>query len=211
MIKTRITAPYLLRVITLKAYLNKLEDEKVRIRQKKELMISKFPDPITPHRSLEESLEHMDSLAYKKNEFFVKATKYRDQEVLISMKQVRIRLIRRSIVLLLVLLSCAFAQHLFPELGNSIKLSYFEIMAQLYPVLLIACYLNTTTVKDTEYNKFRYFVDAKFTGFILTAIGLVTCLYVIASGQTNTYSLLLSIVTMLFMLRVLLVEIMERR
>lgn len=193
-------------MLTMQSYLNKMDQKLITIRRHKEAQIDLLPPAPPDADTIEKRLKHMDNLQRGGNVHMIKASNFRDREKILLTKIAKFRLYRRAATLILVILFSLVVQSLFPQFGNQITRSYYETVAQLFPVLLIACYLNDAAPKSTENYKLKVFIETKFTGFFITLIGMVVSLAVIATDKSTTASLILTIAALGFMLRVLMEE-----
>ena len=164
-------------------------------------------DPVTHIKNVEVRTE--ESTAY-----FKKAAEYRKEETAILTKISWLKIWQFVLSLIVLIIISIFAQLFFPKMGRNISNEYYVTLAQVFPVLLIACYIEKPIIKnkyDFE-NKMRSFwrFTNQFNGISIVLFGEMLCLFAIATKQSHTWLLLVSTSSFVYIFKILIDNIRIR-
>lgn len=192
-----------LNLVTLEILYKSLQVRKLELARKREKLIDKMTSKT---RAASETIEIFEDLASKGGKLYLEASKLRRLEQVLAIKQNLIKLVRRTALWVILLGVLMLVQIYAPGLGGSVRIDYYAVLSQVYPVLLIALYVGgpkstTQTRALTRINhislRFLMNIVEKFHGVFGVIIGLIVSLTAVASNYTSTFLFLVTIFSLL--------------
>lgn len=161
---------------------------------------------------------------YIEKQNFEKAALSRLKERQLLTKIGWLKICRALLVFTILSLISIIANIFFPELGKNISIDFYSNLAQIFPILLIACYIERPIAKNMNSEMIRrakFYIPRnriyeflrfteQFDGVLTVIIGEILCLYAIATNQSSTFLLLMSSFSFLYIFKILIDNIMLR-
>lgn len=155
-----------------------------------------------PSDDLAVNFGYIDKEREQKNPDLLKAAEYRAKEIKLLINKYWARIWLQIYWIFLIILGGAILNWILPTIGLEVKEGYYAALSQIYPVLLIALYLTPSGDKgkslDGRNRQMVYLnkLGSKITGVMVILLGLAVSLTVLATGNSSTFSLFITVVTL---------------
>lgn len=146
----------------------------------------------------------------KNSKEFKEATDLRLQKNSIRFRLAKIITMQNILIFLLVIFISLVMSIIFPDTGKEIGKEYYSSVSNIFPILLIALYLNNPKHLNTKINYSINFLEKNFKGLIPIIYGETVSLAALALNYTNSIIFFLSI-SSLFWITIVLIYDMQLR